>query len=196
MQGRESTAGQQPHRWRIWQLGWTVVAAVTLFFCLIVALMIQQEMIWRPYTREYRRIEASILSLRNRQPSNVITDEWNAGVNWTVTAICNVFFSPETASLQSMKLFEEKLNDKLKEEIDLSVFDWIWDQLELTGPKGKQYIRRFRHMFHEHMEGTGKQQTCQVVAELTVVSIAFQGPYHAVSALYAAKSANSNPSAK
>ena len=51
-----------------------------------------------------------------------------------------------------MKQFGERLDDKLKNDVDLLILDWIWGQLEQTGPAGKQYVHRFRAIFHEEIK--------------------------------------------
>jgi len=55
-----------------------------------------------------------------------------------------------------MKRFGEALDEKIKGQVEFTILDWIWDQLELTGPAGKQYNERFRAQFHEQMQATRK----------------------------------------
>ena len=136
-------------------LAWTVTVIV-LAFCCVVWQVVQRN----AYSNEGYRIWNTLnTTLREKRPQNISQEEWDASVGWTLTAHINVFFSPDHASLQSLNEFGKKLDDKLKDEVDPSIFDWIWYQYEQTGPSGKQYVCRFRSAaFPDTKQAIQKQQ--------------------------------------
>jgi hypothetical protein len=103
------------------------------------------------YHNERRRLTSLVESLRGRRPANVSEPIWNRGVDWTVTAHCEVFFSPEHASFANLTAYGKELEEKLRGPVDVNIFDWIWDQLEMAGPGGQRYVERFRPQLHEDM---------------------------------------------
>jgi uncharacterized protein (TIGR03067 family) len=157
--------------WR-WLL-WTVVAIITFAFCWVG----WQKATWHAYSKESEGSwNALDTTLRHRRPPSISRDEWNSGVNWAVNAHTNIFIGPRGASYQSVKQFREQLDDKLKGEIDSSIFDWIWDQFEQAGPAGKQYAR-FRPAFEEDRQAYHKRHL-DALKDLE----AFQGRWNLISA--------------
>ena len=165
---------QKPLRRRIWRcLLWTFVATITLAFCWVG----WQMATWHAYCQESQRTWNTLhTTLRERRPPNISQHEWDEGVDWAVNAHTNTFIGPEGASFQSMKQFGDQLDDKLKNEVDFSIFDWIWDQLEQAGPAGKQY-GRYRALFQENLQLTRKRQL-EAASDLET----FQGAWNLISA--------------
>jgi hypothetical protein len=150
-----SQTAQKPPRRRVWHwLAWTIAGIITFAFCWIG----WQMATWHAYCQESQRSWNTLhTTLREGRPPNISQDEWDHGVDWAVNAHTNTFIGPEGASFQSMKQFGDQLDDKLKNEVDFSIFDWIWDQLEQAGPAGKQY-GRYRALFQENLQLIRKQQ--------------------------------------
>jgi hypothetical protein len=136
-------------RWIVW----TIFAFVAVFLCW----MGWQVRTMQANQKEARRIRDAIGTLRDRRPNDVAPEEWNVGVDWAVTACGNVCFSLAYTDPKANKRFGEALDEKLKADVDETILDWIWDQLDLTGPLGKRYNERFRAAFHEQMQTVGKQ---------------------------------------
>jgi hypothetical protein len=152
--------GQTPSRKYLWRrVAWSVLALLTLPLGVIVWQATAFTLNWNAYSDEAQRQENILCtSLRERRPPNISQEEWEHSVNCAVIARLNVFAGPDYASFQSLKEFGKKLDDKMEGEIDPSIFDWIWDQYEQTGPHGKQYARHFRPMFREGVEAIRKRQ--------------------------------------
>jgi hypothetical protein len=81
---------------------------------------------------------------------------WNCGAGWTVTAEINVFGGPSMTSREKMNAFSELLDKKLEGEIDVDIFEWIWDRFAETGAHGKQYTETFRPEMRAHMRPDSK----------------------------------------
>jgi len=139
-------------RWR-WLL-WTIVGIVVLGFCWVGWHVARAY----AYTKEAERsFNALFITLREKRPQHISQDEWNLGVYWAVNAHTNVFIGEHGASFQSMKRFGDQLDDKLKAELDITIFDWIWDQLEQAGAAGKRYVR-FRQVYREDLQAIRERQ--------------------------------------
>jgi hypothetical protein len=132
---------------------WAVFAIVAGFLCW----MGWQMRTMQANQNEARRIRDTIGTLRDRRPNDVGPEEWNVGVDWADTACCNVCFSLAFSNPEANKRFGDALDEKIKANVDATILDWIWDQLELTGPLGKRYNERFRAAFHEQMQAVRKQ---------------------------------------
>jgi hypothetical protein len=155
MHGKETMqlAPTSSRWWRWCWFEWTAAAISALAIGWIVWQCTAYAMARTAYYNEYQRISNMMKSLRERRPQNVSLEEWNATIDWAGgTAQCNIFFSEEHTSFQSMRRFGDRLDDKMKHDIDSSMLVWIEDQFEQTGPHGKQYIRRFGPGAHEYIQ--------------------------------------------
>jgi hypothetical protein len=117
----------------------------------------------RVYHDECNRIGKVIKSLKGHRPATVSKKVWNNGIGFTVTAHYNVCFSPGHTDLAAMVRFGEKLDEKLQERVDLSIFEWIWDRLAETGPHGKRYTDQFRSSLREDLKARGTGDAARVV---------------------------------
>jgi hypothetical protein len=145
--------------WRRRYFELTVAAIIALAIGWTVWQFTALSMARTAYYNEYQRISNMMESLRKRRPQNVSPEEWEATIDWAGgTAQCNIFFSEEHTSFESMKRFGDRLDDKMKHEIDSSMLDWIEDQYEQTGPHGKQYIGRFGPGVHEDVQSIRRGQ--------------------------------------
>ena len=115
---------------------------------------------WVSLTRHVhcsQRIIKKIRSLEERRSATVSPRLWEECVGWAVTAHCNVCFSEEHASYEAMCRFEEQLDERLKEEIDLGTIEWIGDRLAETGPHGQQYMANWREQW-KALQESGKRE--------------------------------------
>lgn len=127
---------------------WKSMIAVSLFAVLLAVCIVPMARITE-YSRLQREMDASIRYLK---PTNSLTlnlSVWDCAHTWTITAYCNVCFSPEHVSTVEMYRLREDLNRKLEGSVDLDTLRWIWDRLAQTGPHGKRYVERFRSQFEE-----------------------------------------------
>jgi len=83
---------------------------------------------------------------------------WNEGVDWTITAYYASFTGPEYTEFDVMKRFGQSLSEKLQGPVDADFFEWIWDELEKTGPTGKRYVTKYRSSLRESMTSEPDQQ--------------------------------------
>lgn len=151
---------QETTPYRSWRrLAWAAAAILTLALGWIIWHVTAFAMAHAAYGNESLRIWNTINTLlRERRPQQVSPDEWNATIGWALTAQVNIFSSPENTSFQSMKKFGEQLDEKMRNENDSFTTEWFENQFEQTGPYGKQYIRRFRPMVHDHIQAIRRKQ--------------------------------------
>jgi hypothetical protein len=108
--------------------------------------------------RSRRIINQKIIALEGRRPANVAPELWSECVAWASIAYCNTCFSEEHASYQAMCRFEQQLDEKLKGDVDLTTFVWIADRLAETGPRGKEYISRWREQLNRSLQQAGQKK--------------------------------------
>lgn len=102
--------------------------------------------------RQDRRETASLLgSLKSMVPDGVNERQWTAATDWAITAYHNVCFSESHVPLKASLQFSQDLKEKLKDEIDLSTIEWIWNRLAETSPHGHKYISKFSPAFRQHV---------------------------------------------
>ncbi len=102
---------------------------------------------WYVFHAERDRVDKITKSLENRRPATVSERAWNNGIGWSVNALYNICVSPGQGRLEDMTRFRMALEDKLQGDVDLSVFDWIWDRIGEVGPYGRHYTDKFRSIF-------------------------------------------------
>lgn len=98
----------------------------------------------KSYNQCSQRIGGKICSLEKRRPATVNPQLWEECVGWASTAQGNICYSEEHASYGAMCRFEQQLDEKLKEDVDLATIMWIGDRLAETGPHGQQYMANWR----------------------------------------------------
>lgn len=127
--------------------------ALTALAAIMLALVRPALFVWNlhVYGQKSHHIRALIMSLRDQRPSDIPDHAWEEGINWTVTAHCNVCFSPDHASFENMCIYGQQLEEKLQGKIDASTLEWVWDRLAETGPQGKRYTDQFRGQFKESL---------------------------------------------
>jgi hypothetical protein len=109
------------------------------------------------YNQRSYRIREKIWALNERRPATVSPRLWKESVGWAVTAHCNVCFSEEHASYEAMCQFEERLDEKLKGDVNLGTIEWIGDRLAETGPHGQRYMGYWREQW-KALQESGKQE--------------------------------------
>src|SRR4051794_6873902 len=119
------------------------ILALGMGFC-IVPIGKQAE-----FARLQRQMDDSIRSLRPSDPTGISPTEWDCALGWTVTAYCNVCFSPGHVGTPEMYRLRDDLARKLDRRIGVDTLAWIWDRLAQTGPHGKQYVERNLPQFEE-----------------------------------------------
>jgi len=90
------------------------------------------------------RINAKIVSLRDRRPLAVDQQRWNECVTWASIASINIFVSETITSCEAMRRFEQELDEKLKVAVDGRTIKWVFDNLTGVSPRGEEYMSRFR----------------------------------------------------
>jgi hypothetical protein len=96
------------------------------------------------YNQRSHKINEKIKSLEAQRPPDVGADLWNECVAWASIAHCNICFSEEHTTYEAMSGFEQQLDEKLKEPVDLPTIVWIGERLAETGPHGQQYMKKWR----------------------------------------------------
>ena len=129
------------HRKSLTLVALATVTVILLSFC--VAPILKQ----REWSRLMLQMDSTLRSLRPTQPNAIDPAAWDCAHGWVMTAFCN--FTPERISTDEMYQLQGDLECKLTEKIDLDTLQWIWDRFGRTGPRGKEYIERYRPMFRE-----------------------------------------------
>lgn len=114
------------------------------------------------YSQRSRRINDTIRSLEQRRPANVDAELWQECIAWASTAHGNICFSEGHTSYSSMCRFEEQLDEKLKEEVDIDTIEWIGERLAETGPNGQQYMTKWQKQWQAILDHFGKKEEPQV----------------------------------
>ncbi len=78
--------------------------------------------------------------MRTRKPDGISEHLWEECTAWASTAQGNICFSEGHASYTWMSQFEKQLDEKLKEEVNLSTIEWIGHCLAESGPYGEEYF--------------------------------------------------------
>jgi len=94
----------------------------------------------RRYNMRSQAINKKIIALESRNPKNISEKMWSECVAWASIAHVNICFSERHTSYQAMCDFENRLDEKLKTEVDLSTIEWIGKRLAETGPHGQRYM--------------------------------------------------------
>jgi hypothetical protein len=130
---------------------WAVcIAAVLLAACglHIAVLRIRAER----HSSEAERSYKMLWSLYERRPPDASKQEWEHSVSFLVISHMNVFVDPFHGSYDALRRFGDQLDAKLKDPIDRSIVEWVWDRMAETSPQGTQYIERFRPEFRQGVE--------------------------------------------
>jgi hypothetical protein len=101
------------------------------------------------YARQKRVADQLFENLRARRPPDCPADKWRHAATWSSIAFGNIFFSPEHASYSELRKFTAELRSMLERDVNVELFDWIWDRLEVTGIHGNRYVDRFRSAYEE-----------------------------------------------
>lgn len=88
------------------------------------------------YSHRYHRILNKLQALQEQRPEGVDAQSWNECTAWASIGFANICFSKPHTSYEAMSRFEDQLDEKLKEKVDLATIAWIGDRLAETGPHG------------------------------------------------------------
>ncbi|HVV99144.1 MAG TPA: hypothetical protein VHB77_02320 [Planctomycetaceae bacterium] len=102
----------------------------------------QQMLHMARYGHRSQRINDKIAALEDRKPHDVSEKMWEECVAWASIAHCNICFSEGHASYEAMCRFEQQLDAKLEEDVNLATIEWIGDRLAETGPHGRTYMTK------------------------------------------------------
>ena len=139
---------RQPSPGRARKLGWLVLPYLVVALPILIVVL-TASFIWIEdrYYRRSRAINMKICSLEKRRPAHVSAEIWSECVAWASIAHGNICFSKEHTDYEAMCRFERQLDDKLKEDVDLTTLEWIGDRLAETGPHGQQYMDKWREQW-------------------------------------------------
>jgi hypothetical protein len=104
------------------------------------------------YHYEQRATLELMRQLRDRRPVGVDADRWEYASGWAITAYCNICFSPGYVPLDELKRFRTELEERLREPVDLTTIDWVWERLGKTGAHGQKYRERFEPEYREGLK--------------------------------------------
>lgn len=148
----EASNMSQPNR--------AVKSGCLLLVCLIIGFLIAAAFEVYPrmrYSQRSRRTNNKIIALMNRKPTKLNEKQWEQYVGWASIAYCNICCSEGHASYKAVCRFEEQLDEKLKEEIQLETIDWIGDRLAETGPHGQRYMKNWREQWNEMIQAADQE---------------------------------------
>ncbi len=133
---------------------------IALFGCLPLLILAVGMVAWfawtaiplMRYNQRSSRINEKITSLRAQRPPDVRADLWDECIAWASIAHCNICFSEEDATYEAMCRFEQQLDEKLQEDVDLTTIVWIGERLAETGPHGQQYMKKWRKQWEQMIQ--------------------------------------------
>ena len=79
--------------------------------------------------------------------------QWASAVAWTLNLVGNSQLLFES-KLDELSRFQEELDRKTQENVDMATIHWIWDQHAQLTRSGKAY-QRFRQQMLEEIECVG-----------------------------------------
>lgn len=125
------------------------ILLITVAISMVLAVYAHFEREWFSPRRRDLQIRDAIRSLEARRPPDVTPQAWQAAVFWTQNLHGNSMV-PFEASDHQIKVFQEDLNQRLSQPIDLDTIYWIWDEYAKLTPAGKRY-QRFRSQMDEEI---------------------------------------------
>lgn len=100
---------------------------------------------YRALNRWNEKIIAKLESAKTQTPVEVSAEKWLFVVSWTQTAMPNVFYSPDyIVDQKKFETFQEELDAKLRNEIDLATIDWIWSNIRNLSKNGQTYAAGYQ----------------------------------------------------
>lgn len=133
---------------------------IALYGCLPPLLLFIGVVVWvawtaipqMRYNQRSRRINQKIIALETQRPPDVTADLWDECNTWASIAHGKICFSEYHASYEAMSRFEQQLDEKLAENVDLSTIVWIGERLAETGPHGQQYMKKWREQWKNMLQ--------------------------------------------
>ena len=120
-------------------LRWALLLLLIAMACALVD-PVSQWRSQRRYNHKSGQIQEKINTLRSQKPDSISEEMWNECLDWAGIAHVNICFSERHAPYEALCRFEKQLDEKLKQQIDLSTIEWIGKRLEETGPHGHRYM--------------------------------------------------------
>ena len=100
-------------------------------------------------------IEQSLHSLKGRRPADMTRGQWGSAVAWTLNLHGNSLLAYE-ADRRTLEQFQDKLEQRLTRQVNMSTIDWIWSEYALLTRAGASY-QRFRIQMEEEIAQVGPE---------------------------------------
>ncbi|MGA2061743.1 MAG: hypothetical protein ABSG67_14755 [Thermoguttaceae bacterium] len=111
---------------------------------------------WEPVIRfrhTYDKIGTAVENLANRRPKGVTVKQWETAISWTHNDIGNCLCQPDyIKDMKRFYNFADQLDEKIKDEVDLSTIDWIWDEISVISTIGQLYSDKYRPTTPERLK--------------------------------------------
>ncbi len=111
---------------------------------------------WEPVFRfrhTYDKIYTAVDNLVDRRPKGVTIKQWENAISWTLNDIGNCLCQPDyIKDMKRLYNFADQLDEKLKNEVDMSTIDWIWDEIAIISTGGQQYSEKYRPTTPERLK--------------------------------------------
>ena len=128
---------------------WAFVLGIVVLLCLAFLIFFAWfSWRWQELRTESNKLHGSLETLKLRCPEDVPKHQWNRAIDWTRNLIAQVFFGPQTDEIAGLKVLNLQMAERIKEPVDLTTLQWVWDQIESCDErKGKlSCAARFRDL--------------------------------------------------
>ncbi|MBC8290143.1 MAG: hypothetical protein H8E37_07480 [Planctomycetes bacterium] len=138
---------------RINSLKWKVLGLSTLavFLAAPIAMLVVEFGSMRRHRNVAERMSVTILSLSEHRPPNVTEDQWAFCLLQAWNLHSNYGGVPSYVPTDDLIEIEKGLRKKIDEGVDLTLFDWLWDEYIRAYPRAANY-NKWRPTSEMHKE--------------------------------------------
>ena len=108
-----------------------------------------QKKLW---LNEFHLVEATIISLIDKPPSNCSRQHWNNAVNRVWAGFSNACHNPSTTSAESIRLLGQDIQELIRgSDVTIELLRRIWTRIGNTSVVAKALIDRHQVDFEDHL---------------------------------------------
>jgi hypothetical protein len=92
-----------------------------------------------------RHIKSQLNALLALRPDSILHQDWSFLIGWTINAHANTVAADQSVNIHQLASFASELDSRIAQrQLDIALFDWIWDQFISLTPTAQEYSDRFR----------------------------------------------------
>ena len=135
---------QMPTSFAYWQRlsRWPILGGV-----IVALIMCVWHFVYQPlhlHSEWERDVREDLKTLVNKRPPHIPAGQWEFMVGWTLNMHFNCAGIYTSVNLPRGQIFAASLKERLKNPIDDSLIDWIWDEYAECTKLGKNYSDKYR----------------------------------------------------